>query len=152
MSASLVLENRLQDLEELFKGLGSWSIIYQVILDFGKEYTLLAEEERSDRYFINSCSSPLWLKVFSEEEHLKIEAFSPGLIPSGLLGLVFVLCNDLPLQASYPNADYISPLVKRLGLEGHISPQRLQGFRNMLERIFSFLRDFENNNSLKEGV
>ena len=98
----------------------------EYIVDLGKEsQKSYPEEDRVEENFIHGCTSNAWIKLLSKDP-IQINTVSDSLIISGLLYLLEEVFNGEPKSSieDYNGQD----LIDGLGLEGHISSQRLRGF------------------------
>ena len=98
----------------------------EYIVDLGKEsQESYPEEDRVEENFIHGCTSNAWIKL-ENKDPIKINTVSDSLIISGLLYLLEEVFNGEPKSSidEYDGQD----LIDGLGLDGHISSQRLRGF------------------------
>ena len=96
------------------------------LVDLGKvSRDTFPEEDRTEENFIHGCTSFAWIKLESSDP-IQIRTVSDSMIVGGMLALLEQTFNGEP-KSSIDNYDG-QDLIDGLGLEGHISSQRLQGF------------------------
>jgi cysteine desulfuration protein SufE len=82
---------------------------------------------------VEGCASQVWLHPKTEGGRFSFEGDSDAMIVRGLISVLRALYNDLPV-AEVPKVDAPAELA-RLGLNDHLSAQRSNGLRAMIERI-----------------
>ncbi|MCA8834811.1 MAG: SufE family protein, partial [Proteobacteria bacterium] len=87
------------------------------------------------------CASQVWLRMEAEREYggssaLYFEGASDALIVSGVIEVLRMLYNGVNMEdvLAINAADQLA----RLGLDSHLSAQRSNGLRAMVERIRGF--------------
>ena len=96
------------------------------LVDLGKvSRDTFPEEDKTEENFIHGCTSFAWIKLESSDP-IQIKTVSDSMIVGGILALLEQTFNGEPKSSidSYSGQD----LIDGLGLEGHISSQRLRGF------------------------
>ena len=98
----------------------------------------LSEQDRIDRNKVQGCASQVWLAttVRPNGPHgpaLTFRGDSDAHIVRGLIAILFAMFSGRAAQ-DILSADAIA-LFERLGLREHLTPQRSNGFRSMVERI-----------------
>jgi len=84
---------------------------------------------------VEGCASQVWLFPKIDAGRFSFEGDSDAMIVSGLIAVLQALYNGLTLQ-EVSRVDALSELA-RLGLNEHLSAQRSNGVRAMVERIQS---------------
>ena len=113
------INDTLEDLK-----IGNMGLHY--LVDLGKvSRDTFPEEDRTEENFIHGCTSFAWIKLESSDP-IQIKTVSDSMILGGILVLLEQTFNGEPKSSidSYSGQD----LIDGLGLEGHISSQRLRGF------------------------
>ena len=82
-------------------------------------------EDRTEENFIHGCTSYAWIKL-ENENPIQINTVSDSVIVSGILYLLEEVFNGEP-KSSIDDLDG-QDLIDGLGLDGHITSQRLRGF------------------------
>ena len=122
-----------EELVEDFEFLEDWEDRYRHVIDQGKAMKPLAEELRVPATKVEGCASQVWLHATIEDEALHFDGASDAMIVSGLIAVLRTLYNGLT-PAEVLAVDARAEL-GRLGLNDHLSAQRSNGLRAMVERI-----------------
>ena len=118
-----------------FDFLDDWEDKYRYVIEEGKKMPALDEAFKVESNKVNGCASQVWLQ-FSVSDTLYFEGDSDAIIVKGLIAVLRKLYNGTPInQIKSINA---SENLKRLGLDDHLSTQRSNGVKAMVERIKSF--------------
>jgi cysteine desulfuration protein SufE len=84
---------------------------------------------------VDGCASQVWLVPKVDDGVFTFEGASDAMIVSGLIAILHALYNDLSV-ADVAAVDARAEF-ERLGLNDHLSAQRSNGLRAMIERIRS---------------
>jgi cysteine desulfuration protein SufE len=84
-------------------------------------------------YKVDGCASQVWLRPQIEAGRFDFQGDSDAMIVRGLIAILHALYAGLPL-AEVGRVDAAAEL-GRLGLNDHLSAQRSNGLRAMVERI-----------------
>jgi cysteine desulfuration protein SufE len=122
-----------------FEVLDSWDDRYRYVIELGRALPPFPEAERTDRNKVQGCASQVW--VVSETRPAKndggpvveLQGDSDAHIVKGLIAILLALYSGQPAKKIL-ETDAIE-LFNRLGLGEHLTPQRSNGFRSMVERI-----------------
>ena len=118
-----------------FDFLDDWEDKYRYVIEEGKKMPELDESFKVDSNKVNGCASQVWLQ-FSVSDTLYFDGDSDAIIVKGLIAVLRKLYNGTPIyQIKSISA---SENLKRLGLDDHLSTQRSNGVKAMVERIKSF--------------
>ena len=131
----MVLPENIQDLIDDFAFLDDWEERYMHVIDMGKQMPPLAAEERNEITRVKGCVSQVWLvSKFDPETHLlSFRGESDAHIVKGLVAIVLTLFSDrTPEEILAIDAE---PILSQLGLSEHLSIQRSNGLRAMIDRI-----------------
>jgi cysteine desulfuration protein SufE len=82
---------------------------------------------------VEGCASQVWLHVTPRDGVMEFEGESDAMIVNGLIAVLRRLYNGVPL-AEVATVDARAEM-GRLGLNDHLSAQRSNGLRAMVERI-----------------
>jgi cysteine desulfuration protein SufE len=129
---------------EDFELLDDWEDRYRYLIELGRELDPLPEDAHNETNKVRGCASQVWLETKVEREPgqapvLNFRGDSDAHIVRGLVRLV------LGLYSGKGATDILSTdaleLFQKLGLTAHLTPQRSNGVRSMVERIKSDARD-----------
>lgn len=122
-----------EELVEDFEFLEDWEDRYRHVIDQGKEMDPLEEALRVPATKVEGCASQVWLHAVFEDGKLHFDGASDAMIVSGLIAVLRRLYNGLaPSDVLAVDA---REQMGRLGLNDHLSAQRSNGLRAMVERI-----------------
>ena len=127
----------LDDIRETFGLLDSWEDRYRYVIDLGKDLAPLPEEARTEDNKVRGCASQVWVETIRREEadgtHLDFRGDSDAHIVKGLVALILTIYSG-KTPSEILNVDALS-IFRELGLAEHLTPQRSNGVRSMVERI-----------------
>ncbi|MCY3982986.1 MAG: SufE family protein [Roseovarius sp.] len=127
--ASKAFEEILED----FEFLEDWEDRYRYIIDKGRVMEPLDNALKVPATKVDGCASQVWLHPKIENGKFSFDGDSDAMIVRGLIALLRALYNDSP-AGDIANIDAHGQL-SRLGLDRHLSSQRSNGLRAMVERI-----------------
>ena len=116
-----------------FEFLDDWEDRYRYVLDHGRAMEPLDEALKVPATKVDGCASQVWLHPNTDGGTFSFDGDSDAMIVRGLISVLRALYNDLPV-AEVPRVDAPTELA-RLGLNDHLSAQRSNGLRAMIERI-----------------
>ncbi|MFY9240243.1 MAG: SufE family protein [Roseovarius sp.] len=122
-----------EELVEDFEFLDDWEDRYRHVIEQGKAMDPLAEALKVPATKVDGCASQVWLHPKIDDGVFTFEGESDAMIVRGLIAVLKALYNDLPV-AAVAQVDAGGELA-RLGLNDHLSAQRSNGLRAMIERI-----------------
>ncbi len=122
-----------EDIVADFEFLEDWEDRYRYVIDHGKAMAPLDEALKVPSTKVDGCASQVWLHPRIEAGAFSFDGDSDALIVRGLIAVLRALYNGLPV-AEVPRVDAGGELA-RLGLNDHLSAQRSNGLRAMIERI-----------------
>jgi cysteine desulfuration protein SufE len=125
---------------ENFSLLEDWDDRYRYVIELGRGLPQLPQSEHSDANKVSGCASQVWLatSVAPDGARGPVLTFlgdSDAHIVRGLIAILLVVYSDRPAR-DILSIDAVA-LFERLGLREHLTPQRSNGFRAMVERIKS---------------
>jgi len=118
---------------EDFEFLEDWEDRYRYVIDQGKALEPLPDALRVPATKVDGCASQVWLHPVIEGGTFRFEGDSDAMIVRGLIAVLRALYNGVPV-AQVGQVDAPAELA-RLGLNDHLSAQRSNGLRAMIERI-----------------
>ncbi len=122
-----------EDIVEDFEFLEDWEDRYRYVIDQGKAMEPLPDALKVPATKVDGCASQVWLHPVIEGGVFRFDGESDAMIVRGLIAVLRALYNDLPVS-EVPAVDARAELA-RLGLNDHLSAQRSNGLRAMIERI-----------------
>ncbi len=129
----LTVDQVVEDLELL----GDWEDRYRYVIDLGRELPPLPDSERTDANKVRGCASQVWLatrrSVSGGHPRLFFRGDSDALIVKGLVAIVIALFDGkTPDEIRATDAE---ALFARLDLRSHLTTQRSNGLRALVDRI-----------------
>lgn len=125
-----------------FEFLDDWEDRYRHLIELGRSLPPFPEAERTDANKVQGCASQVWLvcrrKSGPQGDILEFEGDSDAHIVRGLVAVLLTLVSGRRPEEIL-DTDILG-IFRRLGLEGHLTPQRSNGLRSMVERIRSYAR------------
>jgi cysteine desulfuration protein SufE len=122
-----------EELVEDFEFLDEWEDRYRLVIEEGKAMGPLDPALKVPATKVEGCASQVWLHVKTEAGVLHFDGESDAMIVNGLIAVLRKLYNGLPLTGVL--AVDARAEMERLGLTDHLSAQRSNGLRAMVERI-----------------
>ena len=128
----------INEIIENFALLEEWDDRYRYLIELGRALPPLPETARNAANKVQGCASQVWLATSikpngSAGPVLAFEGDSDAHIVRGLIAVLFALYSGKSAKEIL-SADAIA-LFEKLGLREHLTPQRSNGFRSMVERI-----------------
>jgi cysteine desulfuration protein SufE len=128
----------LDEIIDNFSLLEEWDDRYRYVIELGRGLSPLSDQDRTDANKVQGCASQVWLATTVRPNGQRGPALtfygdSDAHIVRGLIAILFAMFSGKPAQEIL-SADAIA-LFERLGLREHLTPQRSNGFRSMVERI-----------------
>jgi cysteine desulfuration protein SufE len=128
----------LDDIVANFELLDEWDDRYRYLIELGKTLEPLPEDAHTDANKVRGCASQVWLVSRSEggpgiETRLHFRGDSDAHIVRGLVALALAIFSDK--SAADILATDAFAIYEKLGLAAHLTPQRSNGVRAMIDRI-----------------
>jgi len=124
----------LDEIRETFALLDSWEDKYAYLIDLGRKLPEFPDACKTDRFIIKGCVSQVWMILsVKDDKTISILADSDAHIVRGLISLVMAVYNGYRVE-DVQNID-MQAIFDGLGLGGHLSPNRRNGFFSMVEKI-----------------
>ena len=128
----------INEIIENFELLEEWDDRYRYLIELGRALPPLPDAARTDANKVQGCASQVWLATAIRPNGgggpvLSFEGDSDAHIVRGLIAILFALYSGKGAQEILA-ADAIK-MFEKLGLREHLTPQRSNGFRSMVERI-----------------
>lgn len=126
----------IESIRDDFSFLDDWEDRYRYIIDLGAALSPYPETSRNDAHKVPGCVSQVWLHTTAGQGSDPVIVFlgdSDAHIVRGLVAIVLALFSGR--KASEILAIDADAALRELGLDEHLSPQRANGLRSMVQRI-----------------
>ena len=128
----------LDEIVDNFSLLEEWDDRYRYVIELGRALSPLAERDRTEANKVQGCASQVWLATTVHPNGqggpmLTFSGDSDAHIVRGLIAILFAMFSGKQARTIL-STDAIA-VFERLGLREHLTPQRSNGFRSMVERI-----------------
>jgi cysteine desulfuration protein SufE len=128
----------IQEIIDNFSVLDDWDDRYRYLIELGRELPPLAASAHTDANKVQGCASQVWLETAvrpngADGPVLTFVGDSDAHIVRGLIAVLFATFSGRTAK-DILSVDALA-LFDRLGLREHLTPQRSNGFRAMVERI-----------------
>ena len=122
-----------EDIADTFEFLEDWAERYRHVIELGKAMPPLDDSFKVPALKVQGCASQVWLRPVIAGGRFDFQGDSDAMIVRGLIAVLHALYAGLPL-AEVAAVDAQAEL-GRLGLNDHLSSQRSNGLRAMVQRI-----------------
>ncbi len=128
----------LDEIIENFNYLDEWEDRYRYLIELGRTLEPLDEAAHNTKNKVLGCASQVWLETRVATDPsgipvLDLKGDSDAHIVRGLVALVLALYSGQ--TAPKILSTDAQALFQQLGLSAHLTPQRSNGVRSMVERI-----------------
>lgn len=123
-------------IEQNFALLDDWEDRYRYVIELGRELEPLPVTAHTEANRVKGCASQVWLETAIEaaaDPRLDFKGDSDAHIVKGLIAILLALYSGR--RASEILEADATALLARLGLDSHLTPQRSNGVRAMVDRI-----------------
>jgi len=126
-----------------FSVLDDWDDRYRYLIELGRELEPLSQAAHNDANKVQGCASQVWLDTTVRPNGtggpmLSFIGDSDAHIVRGLIAILFAVYSGKSAR-DILSTDAVA-LFEGMGLREHLTPQRSNGFRSMVERIRSDAR------------
>ena len=126
-----------------FSLLDEWDDRYRYLIELGRELPPLAAEAHNEANKVRGCASQVWLDTSVRPNGaggpvLSFVGDSDAHIVRGLIAILFAMYSGH--SAKHILATDAVALFEKMGLREHLTPQRSNGFRSMVDRIHADAR------------
>jgi cysteine desulfuration protein SufE len=136
----------MADIDEIidnFSLLDEWDDRYRYLIELGRELPPLAAEAHNEANKVRGCASQVWLDTSVRPNGaggpvLTFVGDSDAHIVRGLIAILFAMYSGR--NAKDILATDAVALFEKMGLREHLTPQRSNGFRSMVDRIHADAR------------
>jgi cysteine desulfuration protein SufE len=128
----------ISDIIENFESLEDWDDRYRYLIELGRELPAMSAAAHSDANKVQGCASQVWLDTSVRPNGpdgpvLTFVGDSDAHIVRGLIAILFAIFSGRHAKEIL-SVDAVA-VFERIGLREHLTPQRSNGFRSMVERI-----------------
>lgn len=133
----------IEEIIENFELLEEWDDRYRYIIELGRTLPELPERARVEANKVQGCASQVWMETSvrpngASDPVLSFVGDSDAHIVRGLIAILFTIYSGKS-AGEILRTDAVA-LFDRLGLREHLTPQRSNGVRSMVNRIHSDAR------------
>jgi cysteine desulfuration protein SufE len=134
----------IDEIRDNFALLDDWDDRYRYVIELGRTLDPMPDAEHSTANKVQGCASQVWLsRRIARDDHdepvLSYRGDSDAHIVRGLIAILLTLLSGRTPQAILAT-DAIA-MFDELGFREHLTPQRSNGLRSMVERIRSDARE-----------
>jgi cysteine desulfuration protein SufE len=127
-----------ESIREDFASLDDWEDRYRYVIELGHDLEPLSEAAHNETNKVRGCVSQVWLERETRTDSMGEPRFhyrgdSDSHLVRGLIAIAIALFSDQTPQKILAT-DAIGAF-RALGLEQHLTPQRSNGVRAMIDRI-----------------
>jgi cysteine desulfuration protein SufE len=131
-------QSSIDEIVANFDLLDEWDDRYRYLIELGRTLPPLPEAARNDANKVRGCASQVWLATSVKPNGgngpvLTFVGDSDAHIVRGLIAVLFALFSGKGAK-DIVSTDAVA-LFEKLGLRDHLTPQRSNGFRSMVDRI-----------------
>jgi cysteine desulfuration protein SufE len=128
----------IDEITENFSLLDDWDDRYRYVIELGRTLAPLPEPARIEANKVQGCASQVWLTTEVNPDGaagplLTFVGDSDAHIVRGLIAILFAVYSGKSARDILAT-DAVA-VFEQLGLREHLTPQRSNGFRSMVERI-----------------
>ena len=132
-----MMSTALAEIIESFELIDDWDERYRYLIELGRSLEPLPEAAHTEENRVRGCASQVWLVADVVEQDGKKQLFFKGdsdaHIVRGLVALTLAIFSGKSPQEILGTDPF--PIFGILGLSQHLTPQRSNGVRSMVERI-----------------
>lgn len=122
-----------EEIVEDFEFLEDWEDRYRHVIDLGKAMPPMDDVLKVPATKVDGCASQVWLHHTISDGQFTFVGDSDAMIVRGLIAVLSALFNDIGVEQV--RAIDAHRELARLELNDHLSSQRSNGLRAMIERI-----------------
>lgn len=122
-----------EDIADTFDFLDDWEERYRHVIELGKAMPPMDPALQVPTTKVEGCASQVWIMPMIENGRFDFQGDSDAMIVRGLIAVLHALYSGVPV-AEVGRIDAQAELA-RLGLDEHLSSQRSNGLRAMVQRI-----------------
>jgi cysteine desulfuration protein SufE len=128
----------IDEIIENFALLDDWDDRYRYVIELGRGLAPLSDAARNEANKVQGCASQVWLTTEVKPDGaagplLSFVGDSDAHIVRGLIAILFSVYSGKGARDILATDAF--KIFEQLGLREHLTPQRSNGFRSMVERI-----------------
>lgn len=120
-----------------FEVLDDWEDRYKHVIELGRELPPLPEADHTPENKVKGCASQVWITSRTDGSSgnpvLTFQGDSDALIVKGLIAIAFMIYSGKTAREILSTD--AGEILGKLGLSGHLTQQRSNGFASMIQRI-----------------
>ncbi|MFO8100188.1 MAG: SufE family protein [Salinibacter sp.] len=134
MPAPDTISDRAQQIVDEFSLFDDWMGRYEYLIELGDDMPLVEEDQKTEDNYIHGCQSDVWIQseLDDQDRVLQFRGDSNAKITKGLAALIIRVLNEQP-PAVVADADF--DFLDDIGLHDHLSSQRNNGLKAMIEEV-----------------
>ncbi len=136
MSENAYQQVPIDEILENFSFLDDWDDRYRYLIELGKLLEPMSEEDHNAATKVQGCVSQVWIHSetsFDEMPVLHFTGDSDAHIVRGLVAIALALFSNQSAQKILDTDAH--SVFSQIGLDEHLTPQRSNGLRSMIDRI-----------------
>lgn len=127
----------IETIKSDFEFLDEWEDRYRYVIELGRDLKPLADAEKTEQSRVRGCASQVWFVIDTpsdgDADTLYFRGESDAHIVQGLIAILRAIYSGQPFR-SVLDIDALA-IFTDLGLSDHLTPQRSNGLKSMIERI-----------------
>jgi cysteine desulfuration protein SufE len=128
-----------EEIAETFEFLGDWEERYREVIALGRAMPPMPEALKVPATKVTGCASQVWIHPEIQGSAYAFQGDSDASIVRGLIAILHALYTGVPVEeVGKVNA---AAELARLGLDSHLSAQRSNGLKSMIQRIQESARE-----------
>lgn len=121
------------DIADAFALLDDWEDRYRYLIELGSELKPMAPDLHTEHTRVQGCVSQVWLVIDWRDGRAYLTTDSDAHIVKGLLALVVALYDGRTAEEILATDAWTE--FRRIDLEAHLTPQRSNGLRSVVETM-----------------
>ena len=131
------MQTQLNEIVEDFELFDDELEKYEYIVDLGKHLTPLQEDEKTDAYLIQGCTSQVWIIPSFVDGKMVFRGDSNTVIVKGLVAiLIKIFSNRTPKEI----LNFDLKELNNLGLAEIVTPTRQNGFTSIVNKLIEYTK------------
>ena len=133
----------LDEILSNFEFLEDWEDRYRYVIELGKTLETLPDEDHNAAYKVEGCVSQVWVKRIAEQDGGETRLFFIGDSDAHIVrGLEAIAISSFSGRSLYQILETdMNAIIRQIGLDEHLTPQRSNGLQAMIGRIRSYAEE-----------
>jgi cysteine desulfuration protein SufE len=123
-----------------FSAFDDWLDKYNLLIDMGKDLSMVDPKYKVKDFLIEGCQSKVWLHPEFDNGKITFKADSDAIITKGIVSLLIRVLSDRT-PGEIISADLY--FIDRIGLRQHLSPTRSNGLLSMVRQMKLYAMAFK---------